>query len=130
MQMVRVKIWDKEENGFQNIVDLNFEVKTVKLNDSLTDKTYKKKFEDVIFVRYTWQKDIENKEIYEGDILKNSNDEYFLVVGNEKGDEFYLRNDEKDIYLESSLIEKDEITNVGNMLQNRELLRKAFKEGV
>ncbi len=130
MQMVRVKIWDQEENGFQNIVDLNFEVKTVKLNDSLTDKTYKKKFEDVIFVRYTWQKDIENKEIYEGDILKNSNDEYFLVVGNEKGDEFYLRNDEKDIYLESSLVEKDEITNVGNMLQNRELLRKAFKEGV
>ena len=121
MKDIKFRVWDNERNAMFNSksVDIDFfEGKIEITSDTIRyDEVYTDEIKDFELMQYVGCKDKNNKEIYEGDIVKTkehigqiiySKGVFFIDV---KGD-FYLR-----IYNVSEFMEV-----IGNIYENPELL--------
>ena len=123
MRDIKFRVWDNERNAMFNSksVDIDFfEGKIEITSDTIRyDEVYTDEIKDFELMQYVGCKDKNNKEIYEGDIVKikeyigqiiYSKGMFFIDV---KGD-FYLP-----IYNVSEFMEV-----IGNIYENSELLEK------
>ena len=123
MRDIKFRVWDNERNAMLNSksVDIDFfEGKIEITSDTIRyDEVYTDEIKDFELMQYVGCKDKNNKEIYEGDIVKTkehigqiiySKGMFFIDV---KGD-FYLP-----IYNVSEFMEV-----IGNIYENSELLER------
>ena len=123
MKDIKFRVWDNERNAMFNSksVDIDFfEGKIEITSDTIRyDEVYTDEIKDFELMQYVGCKDKNNKEIYEGDIVKTkehigqiiySKGMFFIDV---KGD-FYLP-----IYNVSEFMEV-----IGNIYENSELLER------
>ena len=113
MREIKFRTWDKLNKEMFNIESINFQERRV-----YKDAVSYSKFNDIELMQYTGLKDMDGKEIYEGDILFESfREEYFKVVF-ENGS-FRAEADGYSLDLE----DYDDICEVvGNIYENPELM--------
>lgn len=126
MREIKFRIWDIDEKKFNvNEKDrlgcgdtkkcmserVDFENNSVEIN---ADERY-------IFSEYTGLKDKNNKEIYEGDIVKFLNGIFEVIWCNEKAS-FMLKNKEYKEFLNFIYENNNGMEIVGNIYENSELL--------
>lgn len=120
MREIKFRAWDK----------LNKEMFNVEIMDFQERKLYKDsvsycKFENIELMQYTGLKDKNNKEIYEGDILSNENDEKSYKVIFENGSfiaEFEGDFEEYSFDLIDVVAQGCEV--VGNIYENPEFIKE------
>lgn len=112
MREIKFRAWDKKKKEMitkMYIKRINIYEET--LNNLFEDK-------DVVFMQYTGLKDINGKEIYEGDIIKNPHGKSVI--------EYIYSSfhplDESDGY--NSGYKSEEVEVIGNIYENPELLTK------
>lgn len=115
MREIKFRVWDKLNKEMINFESINFQERRV-----YKDTVSYRKFNDIELMEYTGLKDMDGKEIYEGDILFESfREEYFKVVF-ENGS-FRAEADGYSLDLE----DYDDICEVvGNIYENSELLKE------
>ena len=115
MREIKFRTWDKLNKEMINFESINFQERRV-----YKDTVSYRKFNDIELMEYTGLKDMDGKEIYEGDILFESfREEYFKVVF-ENGS-FRAEADGYSLDLE----DYDDICEVvGNIYENPELIEE------
>lgn len=128
MREIKFRIWVKDRKEIFEVVLINYVSKKVtyileKIGHLLSIRDAK--FNDIEFMQYSGLKDKNNKEIYEGDVLSNGNDEKPYKVIFENGSfraEFEGDFEEYSFYLIDIVAQHCEI--VGNIYENPELLKE------
>ena len=115
MREIKFRAWGKINKEMFNVKSINFQERRIYRNTVSYCK-----FNDIELMEYTGLKDMDGKEIYEGDILFESfREEYFKVVF-ENGS-FRAEADGYSLDLE----DYDDICEVvGNIYENPELLKE------
>lgn len=129
MKEIKFRAYLKDEKRFVDIISINFARQMILFYDKLYKMYRCRKFKDFELMQFTGLKDINRKEIYEGDILK-INDKYIRKVAycgvctsyilmyyedNDWGFGGYLHEC-------SSFVNNDKIEVIGNIYENKELL--------
>ena len=127
MREIKFRAWHKEKKEIVDVEEIDFMNKVINYIDNDYENNRQEirgaYFEDVELMQYTGLKDKNNKEIYEGDVLSNGNDEKPYKVIFENGSfraEFEGDFEEYSFYLIDIVAQHCEI--VGNIYQNPELL--------
>lgn len=118
MREIKFRAWDKINKEMFNVESINFQERRV-----YKDVVSYRNFNDIELMQYTGLKDKNNKEIYEGDILSDGNDEKPYKVIFENGSfraEFDGDFDEYSFDLMDVNLQCCEV--VGNIYENSELL--------
>ena len=105
MREIKFRAWDKKDGMF-NVITISFD-------DDLVEHPNGMMYENCKLMQYTGLKDKNNKEIYEGDIVKwyNGIEEVFFGDGKFQAGVYLL--DEKEFEV------------IGNIYENPELLKKS-----
>lgn len=121
---IKFRAWSKKYNKLGNVEQINFKNKTLifdfEFYKHIVVDNYYFGFEEVELMRYTGLKDMNNKEIYEGDIINYYNKLYivdYLFSG------CYLR-DPKGGFIEFSYYDQCCTLVVGNIYENPNILHK------
>ena len=127
MREIKFRAWLKEKKEIVDVEEIDFMNKVINYIDNDYENNRQEirgaYFEDIELMQYTGLKDKNNKEIYEGDVLSNGNDEKPYKVIFENGSfraEFEGDFEEYSFYLIDIVAQHCEI--VGNIYQNPELL--------
>ena len=118
MREIKFRAWDKLNKEMFNVESINFQERKV-----YRDIVSYRKFNDIELMQYTGLKDKNNKEIYEGDILSDGNNEKPYKVIFENGSfrtEFEGDFEEYSFDLIDVVAQGCEV--VGNIYENPELL--------
>lgn len=119
MREIKFRAWDKINKEMFNVESINFQERRV-----YRDVVSYRDFNDIELIQYTGLKDKNEKEIYEGDILSNGNNEKPYKVIFENGSyraEFEGDFDEYSFDLIDIVAQGCEV--VGNIYENPELLK-------
>ena len=120
MREIKFRAWDKLNKEMFNVESINFQERRV-----YRDVVSYHDFNDIELMQYTGLKDKNEKEIYEGDILSNRNNEKPYKVIFENGSyraEFEGDFEEYSFDLIDVVAQGCEV--VGNIYENPELLKK------
>ena len=120
MREIKFRAWDKINKEMFNVESINFQERRV-----YKDVVSYRNFNDIELMQYTGLKDKNNKEIYEGDILSDGNDEKPYKVIFENGSfraEFDGDFDEYSFDLMDVNLQCCEV--VGNIYENSELIKE------
>ena len=125
MREIKFRAWHKEKKEIVNVEEIDFMNKVINYidNDYLNNRqeiigAY---FEDIELMQYTGLKEKNNKEIYEGDIVKFLNDIFEVIWRDEKA-KFMLKNKEYKEFLNFLYENNTEMEIVGNIYENPELM--------
>lgn len=119
MREIKFRAWDKINKEMFNVESINFQERRF-----YRDVVSYRDFNDIELIQYTGLKDKNEKEIYEGDILSNGNNEKPYKVIFENGSyraEFEGDFDEYSFDLIDIVAQGCEV--VGNIYENPELLK-------
>lgn len=116
MRQFKFRAWDKEKETMR----INIETGIYEDPDEFMDFGRILELERFIVMQYTGLKDINGKEIYEGDIVYDEHDEEYGKVIFEGGE--YLC--EWETYADSLSNELGQIEVIGNIYENKELLNE------
>ena len=133
MREFKFRAWIKKEKRMDDVNFINFAAQFVgkwecrkphadllNYKDEVTTRRGKLcNLEDVELMQYTGLKDKNGKEIYEGDIVKISDDIYCQVMWFDKFASFFLINEIGEAY-KMSFVHNYEV--IGNIYENPELL--------
>ena len=127
---IKFRVWDHEEECFNE--DSSFWI----YQSGEVDHDYKDRDREITVQQYTGLKDKKKREIYEGDILKISNDgkfvpdlidetwkegeEFVVKIVRSKMGEYYGKNTKTSWY---SLLDYENWEIIGNIFENPELLK-------
>ena len=120
MREIKFRAWDKINKEIFNVESINFQERKV-----YKDTVSYRKFNDIELMQYTGLKDKNNKEIYDGDILSDGNDEKPYKVIFENGSfraEFEGDFEEYSFDLINIVAQGCEV--VGNIYENPELIKE------
>ena len=120
MREIKFRAWDKLNKEMFNVESINFQERRV-----YKDVVSYRNFNDIELMQYTGLKDKNNKEIYEGDILSDGNDEKPYKVIFENGSfraEFEGDFEEYSFDLIDIVAQGCEV--VGNIYENSELIKE------
>ena len=120
MREIKFRVWDKLNKEMFDVEIINFQERRV-----YKDTVSYRKFEDIELIQYTELKDKNNKEIYEGDILSDGNNEKPYKVIFENGSfraEFEGDFNEYSFDLIDVVAQGCEI--IGNIYENPELIKE------
>ena len=120
MREIKFRAWDKINKDMFNVESINFQERRV-----YKDVVSYRNFNDIELMQYTGLKDKNNKEIYEGDILSDGNDEKPYKVIFENGSfraEFEGDFEEYSFDLINIVAQGCEV--VGNIYENPELIKE------
>ena len=120
MREIKFRAWDKINKEMFNVESINFQERRV-----YKDVVSYRNFNDIELMQYTGLKDKNNKEIYEGDILSDGNDEKPYKVIFENGSfraEFEGDFEEYSFDLIDVVAQGCEI--IGNIYENPELIKE------
>ena len=125
MREIKFRVWDTENKEMLRVQELDFEDTFYGGRLSIRTEQYNDYFdiEDMILMQYTGLHDKNEKEIYEGDIVKS-----FFVDTDEAGNEiykYYIMEVKYDEILCSYKIDKFmNLEVIGNIYENKELLNE------
>ncbi len=142
---IKFRVWNIKIKGWMNhcaVIDCNGNIGShfveIKDDQSITEHMVGLSKEDNIVQQFTGLKDKNNKEIYEGDIIKRVHyeDSLYIVVWNEDG--YYWRGthetDKEFIEYRASPYNRDRLIDgikncevIGNIMENPELLKEYEK---
>nr|DAR89077.1 MAG TPA: YopX protein [Caudoviricetes sp.] len=123
MREIKFRAWVKEKKAIFEVILIDYVTKKVtylleRVGHLLSIRDAK--FNDIEFMQYTGLKDKNNKEIYEGDIIKFLNGIFEVIWCNEKAS-FMLKNKEYKEFLNFIYENNNGMEIVGNIYQNLEL---------
>ena len=123
MREIKFRVWDKLKQIWSNYKINDGTVYFMDKNTGVWYGSYNKRYKDFNLMQYTGLKDKNNKEIYEGDILSDGNNEKPYKVIFENGSfraEFEGDFEEYSFDLIDVVAQGCEV--VGNIYENSELL--------
>ena len=123
MREIKFRAWHKEEKIIGKVLGIDILHKEIFFSNEDVNCYEHTDFKDIELMQYTGLKDKNNKEIYEGDVLSNGNDEKPYKVIFENGSfraEFEGDFEEYSFCLVDIVAQHCEI--VGNIYENPELL--------
>lgn len=127
MKNFKVKAWLKIENKMVNIIGIDFNYEYIRYteDDNLFNSDYKvAEFRDIELLQYIGMKDKNNKEIYEGDILKlRDNHGIQLVKYHDEWSAFIVESQkDESVGVLGLYFNKEDFEIIGNIFENSELL--------
>ena len=124
MREIKFRAWLKEKKIMGEVLGIDILHKEIFFSNEDVDCYEHTDFKDIEFMEYTGLKDMREKEIYEGDILSDGNNEKLYKVIFENGSfraEFEGDFEEYSFDLIDVVAQGCEI--VGNIYENSELLK-------
>jgi len=125
MREIKFRCWDRFKQRWSNYKINDGTVYFMDKNTGVWYGSYNKRYKDFNLMQYTELKDMRGKEIYEGDILSNGNDEKPYKVVFENGSfraEFKGDFEEYSFDLIDVVAQGCEV--VGNIYENPELINE------
>ena len=125
MREIKFRAWDRFKQRWSNYKINDGTVYFMDKNTGVWYGSYNKRYKDFNLMQYTGLKDMRGKEIYEGDILANGNDEKTYKVIFENGSfraEFEGDFEEYSFDLIDVVLQGCEV--VGNIYENPELIKE------
>lgn len=121
MREIKFRVWHKEYKAMFNVRKLHFLGSRIKVNNDIDFvlNMNDKENQNIILMQYTGIKDINEKEICEGDIVKYFKDE--LAIIEFKRGCFVI---ESENYIDYFYEILGEIEVIGNIYENEDLLEK------
>ena len=116
MREIKFRAWDKSNKEMNNIESINFQERRV-----YKDIVSYRKFNDIELMEYTGLKDMDGKEIYEGDIVIHHS-KMCKIIFNVEEARFVLRDDEFELEIPFTNNNNKRMEIVGNIYENPELL--------
>lgn len=131
MREIKFRVWHKKYKEHFNIMELQFtnngKISNIMLwNDEHTGANFRvKNIDDIIVEQYTGLKDIDGKEIYEGDIVKGyliEDDKVETIIGTINRISGYIV-DIKDTNMFMWVVDMEKLEIIGNIHENGDLLK-------
>ena len=123
MREIKFRCWDRFKQRWSNYKINDGTVYFMDKNTGVWYGSYNKRYKDFNLMQYTGLKDKNNKEIYEGDIVKFLNGIFEVIWCNEKAS-FMLKNKEYKEFLNFICENNNGMEIVGNIYENSELLKE------
>lgn len=125
MNNLKFRVWDKTNKEMLNIDILNLFLEEVVVLEN-DGSAFSMKFKDVELMQSTGLFDKNGKEIFEGDILKTRTRGY-VIVRKENGNTMTTYKsgiNKRTSLVLSSFLEKYQVKIVGNIYENKDLLKE------
>ena len=123
MREIKFRAWHKEEKIIGEVLGIDILHKEIFFSNEDVDCYEHSDFKDIELMQYTGLKDKNNKEIYEGDIIKFCNKIWEVVCDYEDAHLFYLRTI-GDPYIAENMSKFTRGEVIGNIHDNPELLKQ------
>ncbi|WP_064611181.1 YopX family protein [Streptobacillus moniliformis] len=128
MREIKYRAWLKDKNKMVEVSIVRFNSKFIEYFEVDEDGILRFKtslFEDIEFMQYTNIKDMNGKEIYEGDIIENNVIDFRSDVSfSKKSASFVMKNNlGTEFHLEKEMV-KREFQIIGNIYENKDLIKK------
>ena len=132
MREIKFRAWDKAKQMWTNYKSYDGTLYFMDKNTGIWFGRYNERYKDFDLMQYTGIKDINNVEIYEGDIVelskKNSNFKDTAVVKFDENEaSFVLETQENDYNVSYYNYHKVYYRVLGNIYENKELLEQENK---
>jgi len=124
MRESKFRVWNGRNNQMGKVTYLNLEVPFIELDGYSADLTWGRLNPDCIVMQYIGHRDKNGKEIYEGDLIKDSDSEFIgEVIWDDDALCFTTRFQTNELWGFSPRKGKDNHCEViGNIYENEELL--------
>jgi len=123
MREIKFRAWHKEKKIMGEVLGIDFLHKETFFSNGDVDCYEHTDFKDIELMQYTGLKDKNNKEIYDGNIVKFLNGIFEVIWCNEKAS-FMLKNKEYKEFLNFIYENNNGMEIVGNIYENPELLKE------
>ena len=123
MREIKFRAWHKEKKIMGEVLGIDILHKEIFFSNEDVDCYEHTDFKDIELMQYTGLKDKNNKEIYEGDIVKFLNGIFEVIWCNEKAS-FMLKNKEYKEFLNFIYENNNVMEIVGNIYKNPELIKE------
>lgn len=130
MRELKFKMWNKEENKMYEVGQIDFQKEQAYMTNWWASTQSFFPFSMIELLQYTGVKDINKKEIYEGDIVKVNNEIIAKVVWDKEDLGYFLyTNEENSIDTFENGVQplyaySDSIEVIGNIYENSKLLEE------
>lgn len=121
MREIKFRCWDRFKQRWSNYKINDGTVYFMDKNTGVWYGSYNKRYKDFNLMQYTGLKDMREKEIYEGDIVKFLNGIFEVIWCYEKAS-FMLKNKEYKEFLNFIYENNNGMEIVGNIYENTELM--------